>query len=199
MARRRRSRDWQERAFDERENQRRDSTAGVQSDVPDPMRISTDVPRRSSLRWTAAGLGVLVVAVIIRNGVSGSKAPTLTPSCTTPAMALSATSTHQGANVHWSVTGPAGSHLVITIGVGRLVAGAKAGQLHPVPDAGGSAGKTQIAVTPGVLPSSCAAHGEFSVGVPAGHYNVRLFTLTGSGTAGVTGAVAETKPLTVKS
>jgi hypothetical protein len=196
MARRKRERDWQERAFEERENRRADKSVGIQSDLPDPFRISTDMPKRSSLRWTAIGLAIIVVAVVVHNEFHSS-GPTLTKSCTKPAMALGTTSTHKNSLVHWSVTGPPSSHLVITIGVAALTPGAKPGQLHPVPEAGGTPGTTQLAVQPGVLGSSCLAHGEFQVGVPAGHYTVRLFTLANSGTAQVSGTSVAAKPLTV--
>jgi hypothetical protein len=196
MARERRGRDWQERAFEERENLRKDKKVGVASDVPDPMRISTDLPRRSSLRWTAAGLGVLIVAVLIHNNHT-NHAPALATSCTTPAMALSTTSAHQGSNVRWSATGPAGTPLLITIGVASLKAGAKPGQISPVPEPGGRLATTEIAVRPGPLPSSCASHGEFSVGVPKGRYTVRLFRLTNAGTAAVTATSVAAKSLTV--
>jgi hypothetical protein len=195
MARQRRSRDWQERAFDERENQRKDKKVGVASDVPDPMRISTDLPRRSSLRWTAVGLAVLVVVVIIHNSFT-NHAPALVKSCTTPAMSLSTTSTHQGSNVRWAATGPPNTALIITIGVSALTAGSQPGQLHVTPESGDQA-RTELAVKPGALGSSCTAHGVFSVAVPKGNYTVRLFKLANAGTAQVTGTSVESKPLKV--
>jgi hypothetical protein len=195
MARQPRRRDWQQRAFDERENQRKDKKVGVASDVPDPMRISTDLPRRSSLRWTAVGLGVLIVVVVIHNSFA-NHAPALVKSCTTPAMSLSTTSTHEGSNVRWAATGPPRTALVITIGVSALTAGAAPGQLRVTSESGNQA-RTELAVQPGALGASCAAHGVFSVAVPKGTYTVRLFKLTNAGTASVTGTSVESKPLKV--
>src|SRR5271154_3101737 len=100
MARRNRNtRDWQERAFEASDMQRREREAGA-SDLPQSLTGSVDLPRRSPWRWTAAGVGIIVVAILIRNGLD-SRAPSLTTSCTTPAMALSSSSTHRGSVVRW--------------------------------------------------------------------------------------------------
>jgi hypothetical protein len=197
VARRRQSRDWQERAFEDAEFQRKDRAGGIPSDLPNPLKVTADLPRRPSWRWTAIGLVVLVFAALIHNGLSNHP-PKLATSCTTPAMVLSTSSTHKGSLVRWSTTGPANAHFVIFIGTAALVPGAKPGQLHPVPDPGGNPGTTEGAALNAVLSAKCTAHGEFSVGVPPGDYNVRMFTLTGSG-ATVAGTVVATKTLTVKS
>jgi hypothetical protein len=197
MARRRQTRDWQERAFDDTEYKRRDRAGGVPPDLPNPLKATADLPRRPSWRWTAIGLTVLVIAALIHNGLD-SRAPTLATSCTTPAMALSTTSTHKGSIVRWSTTGPANLHFVIFIGTARLVPGAQPGQLHPVPDPGGTAATTQGVALGTTLSAKCTAHGAFSVGVPAGRYSVRMFGLTGRG-ARVAATVVATKPLSVSS
>jgi hypothetical protein len=195
MARRTRGRDWQERAFEERENQRRDSTVGVPSDMPDPYRVSTDLPRRSSLRWTAIGLIVIVAAVLIRSELN-NRAPSLTKSCTTPAIALSSTSVRQGSTLRYTVTGPSTAHVVIGIGVASFTPGSKPGQLRPVPDPGGTPARTEVPVN-NVIGSSCIAHSYFEVGLPKGKYTVRLFRLTDPGQPDVTATAVESKPLTV--
>jgi hypothetical protein len=197
VAKRRQSRDWQERAFEDAEFQRKDRAGGVPPDLPNPLKETADLPRRPSWRWTAIGLVVLVVVALIHNGLSNHP-PKLATNCATPAMVLSTSSTHKGSLVRWSTTGPANSHFVIFIGTAALVRGAKPGQLHPVPDLGKKAAQTEGAALNALLSSKCTAHGEFSVGVPPGQYNVRMFQLTGSG-ATVAGTVVATKPLTVKS
>jgi hypothetical protein len=194
---RRRGRDWQERAFEETEFQRRDRASGVPPDLPNPLKTTADLPRRPTWRWTALGLAVLVAAALIHNGLS-SRAPSLTTSCTTPAIALSTSNTHKGAVIRWSATGPPSMHFVIFIGTARLKPGAKPGQLSPVPDPGGTAATTQGAVLPTALSTKCTAHGAFSVGVPPGTYNVRMFRLSGSG-ATVAGTAVATRPLTIAS
>jgi hypothetical protein len=197
VARRRQSRDWQERAFEDAEYQRKDRAGGVPPDLPNPLKVTADLPRRPSWRWTAIGLVVLITAALIRNGID-ARPPKLVTSCRTPGMALSTSSTHKGSIVRWSTTGPAGTRFVIFIGTARLVAGAKPGELHPVPDPGRSAATTEGAALSAVLGAKCRAHGEFSVGVPPGQYNVRMFRITGSG-ASVAGDPVATDPLTVKS
>lgn len=197
MARRRGSRDWQERAFEDAELQRKDRAGGVPPDLPNPLKTTADLPRRPTWQWTAIGLVVLVLVALIHNRVS-NQPPKLVTNCTTPAMALSTTSTHKGSLVRWSTTGPANTRFVIFIGTAQLVPGAKAGQLHPVPDFGKKAADTEGAALNATISTKCTAHGEFSVGVPPGQYNVRMFTVTGAG-ASVAGTVVATKPLTVKS
>lgn len=197
MARRRGSRDWQERAFEDAEFQRKDRAGGVPPDLPNPLKTTADLPRRPTWQWTALGLVVLVIVALIHNRVS-NQPPKLATSCTTPAMALSTSSSHKGSLVRWSTTGPANTRFVIFIGTAQLVAGAKPGQLHPVPDPGGSPGTTEGAALNAVISTKCTAHGEFSVGVPPGQYNVRMFKVTGTG-ASVAATVVATKPLTVKS
>jgi hypothetical protein len=198
MARRRKpgTRDWQERAHEEAEYHRRDKTAAA-TGLPQPLMASADKPRSSPWRWTLAGVGILVAAILIRNGLN-SQAPPLTKSCATPAIALSTTSAKQGSTVRWSATGPAHTRFLIAIGVARLVPGTNPGQLHPVPDPGGSAATTELAVPASELSAGCTAHGSFIPELPAGHYNVRMFTITGSGAA-VAGTAVATKPLTVTS
>jgi hypothetical protein len=197
MARRPRRRDWQERAYEEGELQRRDRSVGVPGDLPNPYKLSADLPRRSVWRWTAGGLGVLVVAALIRGGLD-SRAPSLTTSCATPAFALSSSDPHTESVVRWAATGPSATRFIITIGIARLVPGTKPGQVHAVPEPGGSAATTEVAVLATSFPSSCKANGAFRVGVPAGRYPVRMFTLTGTA-SDVTATDVATKELTVSS
>jgi hypothetical protein len=195
MAKQRRSRDWQERAFDEAELRRRDREGGV-SDVPNPLKVSTDIPRLSPWKWTAAGIAAIAVAALIRGGLD-SRAPSLTTSCTTPAFALSSTNPRQSSVVRWSATGPASTHFLIAIGISRLDPEATVGKLHAVPDPGHTASSTEEAVLATALSSSCKDHGAFRLSVPAGRYNVRMFTLQGSGST-VSGTAVATKQLTVR-
>lgn len=196
MTRRKNRRDWQERAFEEADMQRRERSAGA-SDLPRALTSSVDLPRRSPWRWTAAGVGIIVVAILIRNGIN-SDAPALVTNCKTPAIALSSSSTHRGSVIRWSATGPANAHFLIAIGVGSLVPGTNPGQLHPVPDTGGTAATTQLAVPTSKLSTTCKANGAFTVDIPSGQYNVRLFRIKGSGIA-VTGTPVATQPLKVSS
>ncbi len=197
MAEKKRNRrDWQERAFEETEFQRRERAAGA-TEMPKPLATSVDLPKRSTWKWTLGGVAAIVVAILIRNGLD-ARAPTLVTNCKTPAIALSSASIHRGATIRWSGTGPANMHLVIAIGVSRLVPGANPGQLHPIPDPGGSANSTEIAVFPTKLSSGCKANGSFTVDIPSGQYNVRMFRLDGTGAA-VTGTPVASKPLKVSS
>ncbi|HTW18694.1 MAG TPA: hypothetical protein VME70_00605 [Mycobacteriales bacterium] len=194
--RRKKPRDWSQRAFEESEMQRRERAAGGVP-MPQPLSKSVDLPERSTWKWTLGGVAIIVVAILIRNGLD-SRAPGLTTNCHVPAIALSSASVHRGSTLRWSGTGPAAMHFVITVGVGGLRPGAHPGQLSPVPDPGGSVNSTEIAVFPKALSSSCKANGSFTVDVPPGGYNVRMFKLIGSGSA-VTGTPVATKRITVTS
>src|SRR4051794_19389131 len=118
MARQSGPRDWQERAFDESELQRRGKVGA--DDLPPELKASTDRRRRSSWRATAIAVLIVVVAIIVRVHLN-NRAPSLTTSCTTPAFALSTSSVHQGSTVRWSATGPANAQFVITMGIARLI------------------------------------------------------------------------------
>jgi hypothetical protein len=196
MARQPRGRDWQERAFDEAQTKRSKSKIGESQDSPDPLRVSAELPKRNSLRWTAIGLVIIVVAVLIRNGIS-SHPPSLTTSCTTPGIALSSTSVHTGSTLRWSLTGPPETALAITIGVARLVRTATPGQLHAQPQPGRSNQTAEIAVGPHALDSSCKANGLLAVRVPTGQYTVRLFKVLNPSTASISAVPVASKPLTV--
>jgi hypothetical protein len=193
-ARKRNRRDWQERAFEETELQRRDQAAGGVP-MPQPLSHTVDLPKRSTWKWTLGGVAVIVVAILIRNGLD-SRAPALTTNCRTPAIALSTTSIHRGSTIRWSGTGPANMHFLMTVGIGRLVPGAHPGQLSPVPDPGGTINTTELAVAATKLSGSCKGSGSFTVDVPAGEYSVRMFRLVGTGAA-VTGTPVATKRLKV--
>jgi hypothetical protein len=195
MARQSRSRDWQERAFEESELQRRGQVGG--DDVPPDLKTSTDRRRRSSWRATAIAVLIVVVAIIVRMRLN-DRAPSLTTSCATPAFALSSTSPQQGSTVRWAATGPANAHFVITIGIARLTAGKQPGQLHAVPEEGRPATMTQQAVHATTLPSGCKANGAFLIGVPAGTYTVRMFRLVETGST-VKGTAVASKAITVGS
>ena len=86
----------------------------------------------------------------------------------------------------------------MAVGVGSLKPGAHPGQLSPVPDAGSTINSTEIAVFPKALSSGCKASGSFTVDVPPGGYNVRMFRLVGTGSA-VAGTPVATKRITVTS
>jgi hypothetical protein len=195
MARQSRSRDWQERAFEESELQRRGQVGG--DDVPPDLKTSTDRRRRSSWRATAIAILIVVVAIVVRVHLN-NRAPSLATSCTTPAFALSTSSPHQGSTVRWSATGPANSHFVITMGIARLDRGKQPGQLHGVPETGHTAATTEQAVRATALSTDCKAHGAFLVGVAPGTYTVRMFRITGTGSA-VTGTPVAAKTVTVSS
>jgi hypothetical protein len=65
-------------------------------------------------------------------------------------------------------------------------------RLVPVPDPGLTNRQTQPASSRIRIGSSCLASGVFGVLVPPGSYTVRLFRVTGSGTAQSLTAVART-------
>jgi hypothetical protein len=197
MARRPGPRDWQERAFEasQLERETRDNAEFI--DVPNPLRDNVDLPRKSSWRWSLAAAAILVAAIILRGAIS-SHPPSLKTNCKVPGFALSSQSVRSGGSLAWVATGPPGTRFVIAIGVNGLRPGVDPGHLRPVPDPGIVRQNYEVPVLPRSLPSGCRDHGLLGVGIGAGVYNVRLFTLTGKG-AGVSATVAATKRLTVKS
>jgi hypothetical protein len=197
MARRPGQRDWQERAFEAAQLDRETKENAEFADVPNPLRDSVDFPRKSSWRWSLLAVAILVGAVIV-HGTFGSHQPALTTNCKVPAFALSSLSVRNGGSVDWVATGPPGTRFAIAIGVDHMTPGLRPGQLHPVPDTGVIRQDTEVPVLPQRFPSGCRAHGVLGVGIGAGVYNVRLFTLSGTGAAVAATAVA-TKRLTVKS
>jgi hypothetical protein len=197
MARRPGPRDWQERAFEASQLERETRDNAELPDVPNPLRDNVDLPRRSSWRWSLAAATILVAAIILRSTI-GSHPPSLKTNCKVPGFALSSSSVRSGGSLAWVATGPPGTRFVIAIGVERLAAGASAGQLRPVPDPGVIRQNYEVPVLPRPLPSGCRDHGALGVGIGAGVYNVRMFTLSRSG-AGVAATAVASKRLTVKS
>jgi hypothetical protein len=135
----------------------------------------------------------LIAAIVVAAGLlltgKGSPPPALTTSCTTPAFALSTYSTESHKTVAWSVTGPAGSRVALTIGVARFTQGTS-GLLSPVPDPG--VGVHEMRSTPPTtIGDDCTAHGDFGVALPSQTYTVRLFTITGRPGAATAEAVAQ--------
>src|SRR5580704_3704918 len=105
MARQPRRRDWQERAFDVGQFNRRDRSTRALPQLPPSLKSSPDVRRRSSWRFTGIGLAVLIVAIIVKGGFDANP-PALTTNCHTPGMALSTTHVRRGGEVRWAATGP---------------------------------------------------------------------------------------------
>ena len=157
MARQKRSRDWQERAFEVTQDEQKVRAAGTQSDATPAARAWNELPHRSPWKWTLGGIAAIAVALLIRGGLN-DRAPALTKSCTTPTFVLSSQKARQGATIRWAATGPPTTRFLITIGVGSLRQGAKPGQVHAVPDSGLSSSQTQEAVFPHVLSTSCTTH-----------------------------------------
>lgn len=196
MARRRTGRDWQERAFEAAQLNRKDRENSAIPDLPNAFKDNVDLPKRSRWRWTAWGLAALIIAFAVRS-VADSHGPPLATSCTTPAFALSTSSSDQGTVVRWTATGPKSSRFVLTIGVASFAAGAKPGQLVPVPDPGVTRDNTEPAATEHTMPSSCKANGAFTVEVAPATYTVRMFRIAGSG-SDITATAVASKPLTVR-
>jgi hypothetical protein len=147
------------------------------------------------MRWTIVLVFVIVAVAIVR-GANSHPAPVLATNCTTPALALSASSTPKGDFLQWSGTGPPHQQVVLAIGVRGFTDGASAKELTAIPDRGLTAADVQQASTVVAFSTSCRATGRFRVIVPPGTYQVRLFRLNGEGSSLSTTPVAS-RPLTV--
>lgn len=135
--------------------------------------------------WRRAGnlrripiIAVVLITVIIVVASQGGAPPKLHTSCTTPAFALSTYRTPNHHAVQWSVTGPAGMHYRMTVGVSGFVS--TNGTLVATPDRGLTQKQTQAASPEMTMGNDCLDTGAFGVVVPTGTYRVRLFRLTGT-------------------
>jgi hypothetical protein len=154
------------------------------------------IPSRGRTRWTIV-IVFAIVAVAIFKGGHGTAPPPLATSCTTPAIALSASSVTKGDLVRWSGTGPPHEQVVLAVGVKGFTIGATPKQLTAIPDPGLRSNAVQQASAVVPFNTSCRATGTFRVLVPKGSYQVRLFRLDGVGESISTTTVAS-KPLTVR-
>jgi hypothetical protein len=154
------------------------------------------IPSRGRTRWTIV-IVFAIVAVAIFKGGHGTPPPLLATNCTTPALALSASTITKGDTVRWSGTGPPHEQVVLAVGVKGFTTGATPKELTAIPDPGLRSNEVQQASALVPFNTSCRATGAFRALVPRGSYQVRLFRLNGAGASLSTTAVA-TKPLTVR-
>jgi hypothetical protein len=135
-------------------------------------------------------VAAIILGVIVIKAMSGASGPPpLKTSCTTPAFALSTYSIMSHRTVQWSATGRPGQAFALAIGVDHFTP-APDGHLAPVPDRGVGPRETRT-TPPQHMGKDCTAHGVFGVVLPVGSYNVRLFTIDGTGTGATVTAVAD--------
>ena len=163
------------------------STAGSDGEPPEWWRRALRL-RRIPL------VTAIVLGVIILKSTTAPKPPSITTSCTKPAFVLSTYSTSAHHTVQWAATGPSTMTFAIAIGVNHFVPSGN-GHLAPVPDAGVGAHVMRSTV-PESFGSDCKATGSFGLGIPTGHYAVRMFSFTGD-SSGRTATQVSSKPLTV--
>lgn len=177
-----------ELAHSRAERRRRGRSAPVDPDAPAPG-LDIPLPPKPKLVWILGAVAVLLAIGIARNAAR-SHPPALRTDCAHPALALSKASPATGTLVRWSATGPRDERIVLAVGSDRLEPTAD-GKLRVVPPAG----KTDKDVQPashGVQLSGCKADGFFALTVPAGHYDVRMFRVTGTGPAVTATPIAST-------
>jgi hypothetical protein len=137
----------------------------------------------------------IVLGIIVLKATTAPQPPSITTSCTKPGYVLSTYSTSAHHTVQWSATGPASMTFAITIGVNHFVPSA-GGKLSPVADPGVGA-HVMRSTFPQAFGSDCKATGVFGLGIPAGHYRVRMYSVTGDAAGRTATQVAATKTLTV--
>jgi hypothetical protein len=85
-----------------------------------PPGLATPLPDRRKMRRTLYLIGVLLVVLVVGRLAASSHAPELARSCTTLQIAVSPTEVRPGAGVKWSVTGPSGRPITVTVGGKRV-------------------------------------------------------------------------------
>ncbi|HEX4428237.1 MAG TPA: hypothetical protein VHZ96_03095 [Frankiaceae bacterium] len=96
---------------------------------------------------------------------STTTGPPLAKSCTTPAIALSATSTGDGTGIDYSITGPTSGTYVIAVDAATVAVKGSAADVTP---------RNAVAVSIHQGLSSCAAHGTLP-DLTSGAHEVELF------------------------
>jgi hypothetical protein len=182
-----------ERALDAQKKREQERLDKLDESIPLWYR---SIPSRGRTRWTIV-IVFAIVAVAIFKGGHGTPPPPLATNCTTPALALSASSVTKGATVRWSGTGPPHEQVILAVGVKGFTIGATPKQLTAIPDPGLRSSDVQQASSLVPFTTSCRATGEFRTLVPPGNYHVRLFRLNGAG-ASLSTTVVATRPLTVR-
>jgi hypothetical protein len=182
-----------QRALDAQQRREQEKRDKLDESIPLWFR---SIPSRGRTRWTIV-IVFAIVAVAIFKGGHGSSPPPLATNCTTPAIALSASSVSKGDLVRWSGTGPPHEQVVLAVGVKGFTIGATPKQLTAIPDPGLRSNQVQQASSLVPFNTSCRATGTFRALVPRGSYQVRLFRLNGVG-ASLSTTVIATKPLTVR-
>jgi hypothetical protein len=182
-----------ERALEAQKKREQDRRDRLDESIPMWYR---SIPSRGRTRWTIV-IVFAIVAVAIFKGGHGAAPPPLATNCTTPALALSASTITEGGTVRWSGTGPPHEQVVLAVGVKGFTIGATPKQLTAIPDPGLHSSDVQQASALVPFNTSCRATGTFRALVPRGHYQVRLFRLNGVGESLSTTTVATTS-LTIR-
>lgn len=124
----------------------------------------------------------MVVGAAVRSGGGGSTPPALTASCTTPGLALSATSVRRGGLLRYSAVGPNDTAIVVALDAARLLP-----DLAAVPLPGRT--DTQV-VKVAKRFTACRTNGQLGVQVSPGQHTVSVFPAAG-------GTPLTSRPLTV--
>jgi hypothetical protein len=108
---------------------------------------------------------VIFVALLATLHNKSSNGPSLTRSCTTPAIALGSTTTGTGRNIGYTITGPATGTYVITVDADTATAHGRTADVTP-------SGAIAVAIHQGL--DSCAAGGTLP-DLASGPHQVELF------------------------
>jgi hypothetical protein len=109
--------------------------------------------------------GIVLVLIISLTKQDAGKGPTLTTSCTTPAIALSTGSTGNGTNLEYAITGPASGTYVLAVDATSVLVEGKGITTSPQ-------GSFGVSLRQGL--KGCAAHSHLP-NLPDGPHVLTLF------------------------